>query len=193
MWSRPIDLLTLAIAIAVGPVGATGCGKKVPSEIRPTLDDIRPEARKVAEAAAKECTDQFRSGRFKVTSTGCSANLLPGETLVAMPPSPAKGTPLESTPLVLEVQVVCNAPLTATESCGVSLDSLHHAFNGPGAGRTRHIAEGDCKSGSTDCEEIVVPSQSAADETSADLRLIRPVSAGPAGATAETTVVLAKK
>ena len=53
--------------------------------------------------------------------------------------------------------------------------------------------DGNCKSSSTDCEEVVVPSQYAADETSTDLRIVKPIVGGPAGGTAEVTIILAKK
>jgi len=181
-----------AVVLALGVV-AFSCGKKVPSDIKPTLDAIRSDARSVADAAAKACAAQFASGRFTVTGKSCAVNKLPGETIVPVIPSPAKGTALETNPLVLEVETMCSAPVGAGESCGSSLGSLHNAFSGPGAGRTRNVAEGNCKSTSTDCEEVIVPSQRAADETSADLRIVKPVSGGPAGATVEVTVVLAKK
>src|SRR5262249_31634445 len=154
---------------------------------------IRPDARNVAEAAAKACAAQFTSGRFTVKGKSCAVNKLPGETIVPAIPSPAKGTALETNPLVLEVETTCFAPISGAESCGSSLGSLHGAFSGPGANRTRNVVDGDCKSTSTDCEDVITPSQRAADEASADLRIVKPVSGGPAGATVEVTVVLAKK
>ena len=170
-----------------------GCSKKAPPEIQPTLEAIRPEARRVADAAAKACAAQFSSGRFKVTPTSCSMEKLPGETMVPVVDSPAKGTSLETNPLVLDVTTFCNAPTSGNESCGNGLGSLHNAIKGPGAGRMRKVIDGNCKSSSTDCEDVISPSQSAADETSADLRIVKPVAGGPPGATAEVTIILAKK
>jgi hypothetical protein len=174
-------------------LGVAACGKKVPAELKPTLDAIRPDARKVADAAATACATQYASGRFTASAKGCAINLLPGETVVPTIPSPAKGTALDANTTVLDVLTTCNAPTTASESCGVSLGSLRNAITGPGAGRQRTVAEGNCKAASTDCEELIVPSQRAADETSTDLRIVKPVSGGPAGATAEVTIILAKK
>jgi predicted small lipoprotein YifL len=172
----------------------TSCGKKVPSDIQPTLEAIRPEARKVADAAAAACAAELKSGHFTVSAAGCSSKLLPGETVIPVVPSPAKGTSLESNPMVLDVETTCNAPTSPNESCGTSLGSLKGAFNkGPGANRTRNVVDGNCKSTSTDCEEVIVPSQSAADEASTDLRIVKPVSGGPAGATVEVRVILGKK
>jgi len=179
-------LCVLALALV-------GCGKKVPAEFRTTIELVRPDARRVADVAAKECAAQFASGRFKVTPTSCSVNKLPGETIVPVIDSPAKGTPLESNPLVLDVTTFCNAPTSNNESCGNGLGALHDAIKGPGAGRTRRVIEGNCKSSSTDCEEVVSPSQSASDESSVDLRIVKPVAGGPPGATVEVTVILAKK
>lgn len=181
-----------AVVLVLG-LAAFSCGKKVPSDIQPTLDAIRADARSVADTAAKTCAAQFASGRFTVTGTGCGVNKLPGETMVPETPSPAKGTALETNPLVLEVETTCSAPVRAGEACGSSLGTLHKAFSGPGANRMRNVAEGNCKSTSTDCEEVIVPSQRAADETSADLRIVKPVSGGPAGATVEVTIILGKK
>lgn len=172
---------------------AAACSKKVPTDLQPTLDAIRPEARKVADAAAQVCSAQFTSGRLTVTPKGGGTNLLPGETVVPVVPSPAKGTPLELNPLVLEVETSCYAPTGPGVSFGSALGSLHDVFHGPGASRTRRVVEGGCKAASTDCEEVIVPSQRATDERSADLRIVRPVSPGPAGATAEVTVILSKK
>jgi hypothetical protein len=174
-------------------LGAAACGKRVPDEIKPTLDAIRPDARKVASAAAAACSAQFASGRFTVTKSGCRANKLPGEDIVPTVPSPAKGTSLESNPGVLDVEVTCYAPTRPTEACGMGLGSLHNAISPPGANRTRNVAEGNCKTNATDCEEVIVPSQSALDERSTDLRIVKPVAGGPAGATVEVTVILAKK
>ena len=169
------------------------CGKKVPPEFRTTLELVRPDARRVADAAAKECAAQFASGRFTVTPKSCSVNKLPGETVVPITDSPAKGTPLETNPLVLDVTTVCNAPRSGDEWCGNGLGALHNAIKGPGANRTRKVIDGDCRSSSTDCEDVISPSQSAADENSVDLRIVKPVVGGPPGATVEVTVILAKK
>ena len=185
MFMRRISIAACLFAVA--------CGKKVPSDIQPTLDAIRPDARRAADAAAKACAAQFTSSRFTVTGKTCATNTLPGETLVPIIPSPAKGTALETNPLVLEVETMCSAPVAPGEWCGSSLGALHNAFPRQGSGRVRNVVEGNCKATSTDCEEVVVPSQRAADETSADLRIVKPVSGGPAGATVELTVVLAKK
>ncbi len=168
----------------------------MPDEVKPTLDAIRADARTVADAAARVCAAQYTSGRFTVTATGCGVNKLPGEDLVPTIPSPAKGTPLEGNPMVLDVQVFCYAPNAGKtgESCGSGLAALRTPpFAMPGAGRTRNMAESNCKESPTSCEEVVVPSQYVKDEKSADLRVIKPVVGGPAGATAEVTILLGKK
>jgi hypothetical protein len=186
----------LAAATAI-ILACCACGKRVPSEVQPALDAIRADARNVAAAAAKACEAEFTSGRFVVSERRCSTKLLAGESVTPVVPSPAKGTSLESNPMVLDVWTMCSAPTKTvgniSESCGSSLGELRNAFNLPGAGRRRNVAEGNCKSAPTDCEDVIVPSQVAADENSTDLRIVKPVAGGPPGATAEVTIILGKK
>lgn len=182
-------LLSLGLLTA-----ATACGKKVPSDIKPALEAVRTDARKVADDAAKVCAAQFTSGRYTATPKGCAINLLPGEKVVPVIPSPAVGTSLESNSLVLDVETTCWAPTAPGQACGSNLARLRRPpASGPGAGRARNAVEGNCKSDSTDCEEVLVPSQTAVDEASTDLRIVKPVAGGPAGATVEVTVIFAKK
>jgi hypothetical protein len=186
----------LATVIAT-TVACPARGETIPSGVQPTLDAIRVDARNVASAAAKACEAKFTSGRFVVSASGCSERPLAGESVIPVVPSPAKGTSLESNPMVLDVRTMCSAPTktsgNVSESCGTSLGSLRSAFNSQGAGRQRNIVEGNCKSSPTDCEDVIVPSQVAADENSTDLRIVKPVAGGPLGATAEVTIILGKK
>jgi hypothetical protein len=189
-------ICSLAAATAV-ILTCSARGETVPSEVQRTLDAIRVDARNVASAAAKACEAKFTSGRFVVSASGCSERPLAGESVIPVVPSPAKGTSLESNPMVLDVRTMCSAPTktsgNVSESCGTSLGSLRSAFNSQGAGRQRNIVEGNCKSSPTDCEDVIVPSQVAADENSTDLRIVKPVAGGPLGATAEVTIILGKK
>jgi hypothetical protein len=189
-WAR--DSIAFLACIALAAILVTACGGRVPEEVQPTLTAVRGDAHKVAELAAAACATQFTSGRFVVTNKGCSVNKLPGEDLVPIVPSPAKGTLLESNAGVLEVLVTCGAPTTGNQSCGSSLAPLRGNMKFPGANRTRKTVEGNCNGRSTDCEEVIAPSQNAHDEKSADLRIVKPVIGGPAGATVEVTVILAK-
>jgi hypothetical protein len=174
------------------PVALSACSRPVPADIKPTLEAIQPDARKVAEAAAKVCGDQFKSGRFKASQDGYSVELLPGETMVPPIPSPAKGSSLESNALVLEVRTECDVPVRGGDY-GSGLTNLKRPVGAPSPSRSRHVVQGNCKSDSTDCEEVIVPSQTADDEDSTDLRIVKPVSGGPSGATVMLTVTLAKK
>lgn len=182
------------LAIAASLLG--GCGKKVPIETQPSLDAVRADARLVAEAAAKACAANYAKGRFEVTSGGCAVRKLPGEEIVPMDPSPAKGSALEARVDVIQVQASCSAPVPGKkgEACGLGLGELRRGAT-PRAipGRMRDLADSNCRSSPQDCEEVVVPSQVEADPKSVDLRVIKPVLGGPAGATAEITVTILKK
>src|ERR1035437_7031484 len=96
----PRVFVPVSVVIAL----VAGCGKGVPAAVKPTLDSIRADARKVADAAAATCGDQWRSGRFTATGGVCATNLLPGEKLVANIPSPAKGTSLEGNAMIEDLQ-----------------------------------------------------------------------------------------
>jgi hypothetical protein len=121
-------------------------------------------------------------------------NLLHGESVVPEAPSPAKGTSLETNPAVANVFVMCNALLNASESCGSGLGPLRSSpgyipvDHGP-----REPADSTCKGSANDCDEALVPSRYFATPDSVDLRVVKPVIGGPAGATAELIVVLKKK
>jgi hypothetical protein len=161
-----------------------------------TVDGVRPEAEKVALAAATVCAAQYASGRFTVKGGGCALNVLPGEKLVPEIPSPAKGTPLESNASVADVQVMCEAPTSApganpTTSCGQGLGSLRglHEISGNGSG----YAEDTCRKNAADCSQIVVPSGYSPAPDAVDLKVVKPVSGGPPGATAVVTLTLVKK
>ena len=170
------------------------CSKSVPSEIKPTLDSIRDDARKVADAAAKTCGDEYASGQFYATAKGCGVKLLPGQTVVPVIPSPAKGTPLDTNPNVAEVITTCWLPQTSNESCGDDLGTLRHAF-GPGDFQSGNwkTAEDTCKKSPTSCEKVEVPSRYVKNPQSADLTIVRPTIGGPPGSTAMVRVVLGKK
>jgi hypothetical protein len=172
----------------------SACAKHVPADVAPMIDSIRPDATAVAVAAARSCGDMLKSGRMTVTGKGCSINVLPGETVVPDTPSPAKGTSLETNASVANVFVMCNAPVNGNESCGSSLGPLRKS-PGPVPVDTGPLdpADSTCKHSPTDCNEAVVPSHYLATPGSADLRIVKPVIGGPAGATAEVTVVLQKK
>ncbi len=178
----------------VGLGTLVGCSKRVPADVAPLVDSIKPDALAVAVEAAKACGDILKSGRMTVTANGCSLNLLPGETMVPELPSPAKGTALEANPNVANVFVMCNASLTPSQSCGSGLGALRRspgylpADTGP-----RDPADSTCKSSPTNCDEAFVPSRYFSTPGSVDLRVVRPVIGGPVGATAEVTVVLKKK
>lgn len=185
-----------ARAALLAALSLAGCGKSVPADLRPTLDAVRPDADKVATAAAAVCAAQYASGRFAVKGGGCSTNLLPGETLVPDIPSPAKGTPLESNPAVVDVKVNCMATTTPPGTnpaigCGSGLGSLHGAREI--APPDRGIAESHCTTKEVDCVRVLVPSNCTTAPDSADLVITKPVSGGPPGAYAEVTVALTKK
>jgi len=176
----------------------SACGKKVPSEVQPTLDAIREDARKVADAAAKTCGAQFASGQYYVSGKSCGAKVLPGQEMVPTIPSPAKGTPLESNPNVVEVETTCNAPMASTgnaqESCGMGLGNLHNAFK-PGDFQNGNwdTAENTCKGSPSNCEMVEVPSRMVKDTKSVDLTVVRPMVGGPPGGTVTVKLTLAKK
>lgn len=176
-----------------------GCSKPVPAEIKPTLDAVREDARKVADAAAKTCGDEFASGQFYASPAGCGVKVLPGQSVVPSIPSPAAGTPLATNPNVAEVITTCWAPSgvgpgKSQESCGNNLGSLHHAF-GPGDFQNGNWStpENTCTSSPTSCEKVEVPSRYLKNTKSADLTIVRPMVGGPPGATAMIRVVLGKK
>ncbi|MEO8797523.1 MAG: hypothetical protein ABI551_06540 [Polyangiaceae bacterium] len=187
--------LPLRVSLVLAALGTSvGCSKHVPADVAPLVDSIKPDARAVAVEAAKACGDVLKSGRMTVTAKGCSLNVLPGETMVPELPSPAKGTALEANPNVANVFVMCNAAVAPNLSCGSGLGALRRspgylpADTGP-----RDPADSTCKGSPTDCDEVLVPSRYFSTPGSADLRVVRPVIGGPAGATAEVTVVLKKK
>lgn len=176
----------------------TACSKKVPSEVQPALDAIRDDARKVADAAAKACGAQFASGQFFASGKSCGAKLLPGQEIVPMIPSPAKGTPLESNPSVVEVETTCNAPMASTanmqEACGIGLASLRNAFK-PGDFQSGNwdTSEDTCKGSPSSCEKVEVPSRMVKDTKSVDLTIVRPMVGGPPGGTVSVKITIVKK
>jgi hypothetical protein len=176
---------------------STGCSKRISPKVEPTLTAVRAEARSIAAAAAATCETEFSTGRFTVDLSGCSVNLLAGETVVPPVASPAKGTSLEGNPQIVNVQVTCEAPIPGRthEWCGSDLSPLRKPAGSPGPARTgpRKTAESTCGKSPTDCEEVVVPSHYAADLDSVDLRIVKPVVGGPAGATVEVTISIKKK
>ncbi len=188
------------VASTCGLVLLASCGKSVPPEIKPALDGVRDDARKIAEVAAKTCGDQFASGQFYVTAGGGGGvKLLPGQTVVPTIPSPAKGTSLETNPDVVDVMTTCMAPAGAgpggsVESFGSDLGTLRHAF-GPGDFQNGNwsTSENSCRSSPSSCEKVEVPSRYLKDKRSADLTLVRPMVGGPPGGTVTVTIVLGKK
>ena len=97
---------------------------------------------------------------------------------------------------VADVQVMCEAPTSApganpTTSCGQGLGSLRglHEISGNGSG----YAEDTCRKNAADCSQIVVPSGYSPAPDAVDLKVVKPVSGGPPGATAVVTVTLVKK
>ena len=188
--------VTTSIAFAF--VLLASCGKSVPAEIKPTLDAVREDARKVADAAAKTCGDQFASGQFYASPSGCGIKLLPGQTVVPTIASPAKGTPLESNPNVADVMTSCMAPTgksgNVEQSCGSDLATLHGAFH-PGDFQSGNWSKSEdtCKKSPTSCEMVEVPSRYVKDAKSADLTIVRPAIGGPPGATVTVRFVLGKK
>lgn len=193
MRNGPSRAGTLVLLTAIA-VASAACGKKVPADVRATLDAARADAEKVATTAATVCAAQYASGRFSVKGGGCSTNLLPGETIVPSVPSPAKGTPLASNPSVVEVKVNCVAPTTPpganpSSSCGIGLGSLHDVSEVPvkDRGPVERCAN------EADCEQAFVPSAYATGTETVDLRVTKPVSGGPPGAYSEVIVALTKK
>ena len=176
----------------------TACGRKVPSEVQPSLDAIREDARKVADAAAKTCGAQYASGQFYVSGKTCGAKLLPGQEMVPTIPSPAKGTPLETNPDVIEVETTCSAPMAASgnaqESCGQGLAPLRNAFK-PGDFQNGNwgTSEDSCKGMSTNCEKVEVPSRMVKDTKSVDLTVVRPMVGGAPGGWVTVKITVAKK
>jgi hypothetical protein len=176
----------------------TACRKNVPSEVQPTLDAIRDDARKVADAAAKTCGAQFASGQFFASGKSCGAKVLPGQDVVPTIPSPAKGTPLESNPNVVEVETTCNVPMgseaNAQASCGIGLATLRNAFK-PGDFQSGNwgTSENTCKGSSPNCEMVEVPSRMVKDTRSVDLTIVRPMVGGAPGGTVTVKITLAKK
>lgn len=178
----------------------SGCSRRLSPKVEPALAAVRAEARTIATQAAATCGTEFSTGRFTVTPTGCSVNLLPGEKVVPEVPSPAKGTSLETNPQIANVQATCEAPVpsrtsapNAHEWCGADLSPLRPVPRLPARATGRKTAESTCRTNPTFCEEVLVPSQYSADPDSADLRIVRPVVGGPAGATVEVTVTVTKK
>lgn len=170
----------------------TACGKKVPREVRPTLDAIRDDARKVADAAAKLCGAQFVSGQFFVSGTSCGQTVLPGQTTVPVIASPAKGTALETNPNVIEVETTCEVGMSSQLSCGLGLATLRNAFK-PGAFQSGNwdTAEDSCKDSASNCEMVEVPSRMVKETKSVDLTIVRPMLGGPGGGRARVKVTIA--
>jgi hypothetical protein len=178
----------------VGVCLLSACGKKVPSEVKPTLDAIRNDARKAADDAAKTCGAQFVSGQFFATGKTCGAKTLPGQEIVPVIPRPAKGTALESNPSVIEVETTCMVPQDAQMSCGMGLATLRNAFK-PGDFQSGNwdTAENTCKDSASNCEKVEVPSRMVKDPNSVDLTIVRPMVGGPPGGTVQVKVTIAKK
>jgi hypothetical protein len=188
---------TFALSCSI-PVALAACGKQVPSEVQPMLDAIRDDARKVADAAATTCGAQYTSGQFFVSGKSCGVKLLPGQVIVPSIPSPAKGTPLESNPNVVEVETTCNVPMGAAtnahESCGQGLGTLRNAFK-PGDFQSGNwsTSEDTCKSSPLSCERVEVPSRMVKDPKSVDLTIVRPMVGGPPGGTVSVKITVVKK
>lgn len=113
-----------------------------------------------------------------------------------MLPSPAKGTPLETNPNVADVQAACTSPMSApganpSMSCGSGLGSLRGLRSV--TVNHRDAAESTCRKKPTDCEEVEIPSEYSSAPDAVDSKIVRPVSGGPPGSTAEVLVTLVRK
>jgi hypothetical protein len=166
-----------------------GCGKRVPSELKPAVDANLPIAIQVAEAAAKVCPSRKVAAPFQPNPMDAPPP----------PPSPAAGTALASDVRVVDVLVTCSWPDPRGAKgeeiwAGTSLPRLKRP---PGSGppvrvvtMPDEIVETTCTKDRHNCHQIIVPSRHHASDSSADLRVIRPTADG---GTAEVIVALVSK
>ncbi|MEO8877241.1 MAG: hypothetical protein ABI461_16730 [Polyangiaceae bacterium] len=182
-----------SLAVGIGLVVLPACSKHVPSDVAPLVDSVRTDADAVAVVAAKQCAEMTKSGRMTASPKGCAINKLPGEEIVPETPSPAKGTALDTNPNVANVFVTCNVPTTPNEACGIGLGPLRPTPGAVPVNRGPNDPAGStCKSTPTDCNEVITPSHYLTTPGTADFRVVKPVSGGAAGATAEITIILKK-
>jgi hypothetical protein len=109
-----------------------------------------------------------------------------------LPPSPAKATPLEGDPKVVDVFVTCSWPAKGNPALGegTGLPSLRGTSHVPTRPVTmsKEIVDTTCDKDAKNCEAVVVPSRYGTSEASADLRVVRPL---PDGGWVELVMVLA--
>jgi hypothetical protein len=180
---KPMTRATLhAIAIAIA-IGCIGCGRKTPDAVKPTLEANRAIAITIAGDAAKACP--------AVKGRALGPNPV-GEP--APPPSPAKGTALETNEMVYDVFVTCSWPVAGKPGMSVGTDL-------PALKGNKHVrviavtmpddsVETSCTKSPHDCEQVLTPSRYSVQKASADLRVVRPIADG---GEAEVIVVFATR
>lgn len=165
-------------SIVLFALGLAACGRKIPDEVKPTLEAQRAAAIKVATDAVPIC------GAWE-------APILDKNTPHTQPPAnPAKGTSLESEAKVYEVAVMCYRPdpKDANLSKGDGLAELKGTLTVPVRNVTmpEDKAQDTCKDKPHNCEQVIVPSRFLKSEKTADLHVLRPTPTG----WVEVTVVI---
>jgi hypothetical protein len=151
-----------------------GCGKGVPSEVKPAVDRNLPIAVQVAESAAKLCPSLKARAPFQPDPSAAPPP----------PPSPAIGTALESDAQVKDVRITCSWPDPRQKTEEIWAGTSFPALKGTPSVPLRFVtnasefAENTCKADAHNCHQIVVPSRYHASELSADVRVTRPTSDG---------------
>jgi hypothetical protein len=168
------------VATVILSVVFVGCSRKVPEEVKPTLERDRALARKIADDAAKTCLRAKGAAPFQPDPLS-GAHLLP--------PNPAKGSSLEADANVFDVLVHCSwpDPRNPNQWGGTSLRALKRRDTMPLRARPEDSVESTCRDSPHDCEQVLAPSRYSASAHSADLRVVRRTSDG---GEAEVVVVM---
>ena len=170
------------------------CGKKVPADLQPTLDSVKPEARKLAADAAKQCAAVFVSAKVSPAPLGCKVGDRSHLAELLHVPGAAK-SPLVAEANVWNIEFSCHMPAEGTDgTCEVPLESMREAVYETAAD-VNHVpdkVDGNCNKPTTaNCEQVNVPSNHRASVDALDYHIRLPVDGAPSGSFVDTVVVLA--
>ena len=175
-------LLALFGVLAMSAPLASGCGKKLDPQVSAVVEAQRGAATRVAEDAAKLCPQVKDAAPFQPNPMAARPP----------PPTPAKGTSLESEAKVVDVFITCSwpDPRTPGASGGTSMPSLRGTSQVPRlhVSMPDDMTENTCGKNAQDCMQVITPSRYGTNDRSADVRIVRPT---PDGGEVDVRVVIA--
>lgn len=149
-----------------------GC-RRVPANLRPTLDRHLPQIRALATAAGARCEEVRNTGLLAVVQG-------------TVPASPAVGTPLERDREVLQARVTCLWRTGAGGGAGNSFQPLRMEGERRNGREDVYVLSGKDDDRHT-LEEVVTPAVQVNDPAAFDVRVVRP---SPSGGWVDVIVTL---